>query len=596
MQTPLSGFDGFKELFNINKWQIPDTTVWSQNTPSGVALQSFVQSLGQTFQKAMTGLPIPTLTHLQQQYVCEASDLYISLLNKAIGKEGVESGNQTLWPTDNRFKSIDWQDRGFFELNAALYHLNAKFALRMADAIDLSPKEKTMFRYAIEQWVDAFAPSNFLATNPEAQKKLLQTSGQSFAEGLQNMIADLERGRISQTDEKAFEVGKNVATTAGAVVYENAFFQLIQYSPQTEKVGSKPILFVPPCINKYYILDLQPENSLIAYTVSQGHTVFLVSWVNPQASEHAQTTWDDYVEYGVLQAIDVVRDISKQNTINTLGFCIGGTLLVCALGVLAARQEKKVSSLTLLTCFIDFSDPGTLGVFVDEPQVRSREEIFSDGGVVSGKDLGSAFSSLRPNDLIWNYVVNNYLKGEKPPAFDLLYWNADSTNLPGKFFSWYMRNCYLENNLIKPNCVNILGKQLNLTQLDVPSFVFAAKEDHIVPWGSAYQTTHLLKGPVEFVLGASGHIAGVINPVSKNKRSYWVNHQTDHGQIDQGKAAKSQEQWLENATEKPGSWWSHWTGWLQAHQGELKDAKPNLGNTQYKPIEPAPGRYVMVKL
>jgi len=530
---------------------------WAGSTnPTTSALQSFIQSLGGTLQKAMSGFPIPALTQLQQEYVKDAADLYMKMLEQAgqagqavngaggaVGK-GPQSRSAPL-VKDKRFSSDAWQDRGFFEFNAALYSLNSRYAMKLAEAVELQPREKSLLRYTVQQMVDAMSPSNFLVTNPDAQKKLIESKGASLAEGLSNVMADMEKGRISQTDEQAFEVGKNVATTEGSVVYENRLFQLIQYKAKTDKVGSRPMLFVPPAINKFYILDLQPENSLVNYIVNQGHTLYLVSWCNPDES-HRDVTWDDYVGEGVLTAIDKVRELSGQETINTLGFCIGGTLLACALGVLAARNQKKVESVTLLACFVDFRDTGTLGVFVDETQVQSREAIFADGGIMPGKDLGSAFSSLRPNDLIWNYVVNNYLKGEKPPAFDLLYWNADYTNLPGRMFAWYLRNCYLENNLVKPGRVIVLGEKLDLRKVDVPSFVLATREDHIVPWVSAYQSTQVFKGPSQFLLGASGHIAGVVNPPAAKKRSYWK----------AGQQGSDPQAWLASATECPGSWWT----------------------------------------
>lgn len=558
---------------------------WAALNPTTSAFQSFVHALGTTMQKALTGLPIPALSQLQQEYVRDASALYLRLIEQTTGK--TEYGKTTapsILGKDKRFASEAWHDKGFFELNAALYSLNAQYAMRLTDAVELQPREKSLLRYSVQQLVDAMAPSNFLATNPDAQKKLIESRGASLAEGLNNVIADLERGRISQTDEQAFEVGKNVATTPGSVVFENDLFQLIQYKAKTPVVGARPMLFVPPAINKFYILDLQPENSLVNYVVEQGHTLYLVSWCNPE-EKHRDTTWDDYVEQGVLTAIDVVRELSGQDTINALGFCIGGTLLGCALAVLEARGLKKVESLTLLACFLDFYDTGTLGVFVDETQVKAREDVFANGGIMPGKDLGSAFSSLRPNDLIWNYVVNNYLKGEKPPAFDLLYWNADYTNLPGRMFTWYLRNCYLENNLIKPGHLTILGESLDLRTVKVPTFVLATREDHIVPWNSAYQSTQVLGGPCEFVLGASGHIAGVINPPAAKKRSYWTG----------GQQVSNAQDWLASAKEKPGSWWTHWSSWLSTHKGAERKAPARLGNARFKPIEPAPGRYVKVK-
>ncbi|MDO9286390.1 MAG: alpha/beta fold hydrolase, partial [Aquabacterium sp.] len=382
-----------------------------------------------------------------------------------------------------------------------------------------------------------------------------------------------------------------VATTEGAVVFENELFQLIEYKPTTTKVHELPMLFVPPCINKYYILDLQPDNSVIAYTVAQGHRVFVVSWRNPDASL-ADKTWDDYIEHGALRAIAEVQDITGAEKINTLGFCVGGTILSTALAVLAGRGETPAKSMTLLTTLLDFSDTGILDVFIDEAAVKLREmtigaEAPNGPGLLKGSELATTFSFLRPNDLVWNYVVGNYLKGEAPPPFDLLYWNGDSTNLPGPMFCWYLRNTYLTNALRQPNVLTVCGKPLDLTKIQTPTFIYGSREDHIVPWKAAYGSTGVLKGVKDktFVLGASGHIAGVINPASKNKRSHWVNSQLPANADD----------WFKTATEQPGSWWPVWSGWLAKHGGKLVPAPKAYGNRSHKVIEPAPGRYVKQK-
>ena len=322
---------------------------------------------------------------------------------------------------DRRFSDASWQ-AGPFAWGAALYSLNAEFLQKMADSVEGETKTRERLRFATQQWVDMMSPANFLLTNPEAQKKLLDTRGESLWTGIQNMLADLQKGKISQTDELAFEVGRNVATTSGSVVFQNALIQIIQYSPTTDRVGSRPLLMVPPCINKFYIMDLQPDNSLVAYAVSQGHTVFMVSWRNVQADQ-SRLGWDDYLEQGVIEAVRVVREISGQPTINLLGFCVGGTLVATAAAALAARGDRWIESLTLLTTLLDFSDPGVLGIFVDEAFVSYKEATIGSGGLMHGRELATTFNFLRPNDLVWNYVVSNYLKGEAPPAFDLLYWN-----------------------------------------------------------------------------------------------------------------------------------------------------------------------------
>jgi polyhydroxyalkanoate synthase subunit PhaC len=388
---------------------------------------------------------------------------------------------------------------------------------------------------------------------------------------------------VSMTDESLFEVGKNVATTEGKVVFENEFFQLLEYKPLTAKVYERPFLFIPPCINKFYILDLQPENSFIRYAVAQGHRTFVVSWRNPDESMR-NTTWDNYVEDVAIQAIKVVQEIGGSKQINALGFCVGGTILSNALAVLAARGEKPVASATLLTTLIDFTDTGILDVFIDEGFVKYREGQFAKGGLMKGKDMASTFSFLRPNDLVWNYVVGNYLKGETPPPFDLLYWNSDSTNLPGPMYAWYLRNTYLENNLIKPGKATVCGEKIDLRKVDMPIYIYGSREDHIVPIGGAYASTHVFPGKKRFVMGASGHIAGVINPPAAKKRCYWTGSDT--------KFPKDAEQWIASSKEHPGSWWTDWSAWLKTHAGKQIAAPKTYGKGKHKAIEAAPGRYV----
>ncbi|NMM28143.1 MAG: class I poly(R)-hydroxyalkanoic acid synthase [Glaciimonas sp.] len=519
-----------------------------------------------------------TVTRLQNEYIQQLAVLWQNFL--------VSKGVTVL--TDRRFSSDAWQSNTFSSFNAAVYLLNARFLMSLAEAVEATPRIKQKIAFAVQQMVDAMSPANFLATNPEAQQKILDTKGESLAKGLALMLADMQKGRISQTDESVFEVGKNVATSEGAVVFENALFQLIQYKPLTKTVFEKPLLIVPPCINKFYILDLQPENSLVRYAVEQGHTVFLVSWRNPDDSM-TDVTWDSYIEDVAIKAIHVVQKLSGQDRINALGFCVGGTIVSTALAVLYARGEEPIASLTLLTTLLDFTDTGVLDIFIDETQVKMREQEIGKGGLLPGRDLASTFSSLRANDLVWNYVQSNYLKGETPPPFDLLYWNADSTNLPGPMFCWYLRNTYLENSLKVPGKLTVAGEQIDLGAIDAPVFIFGSREDHIVPWGSAYASTAILNPEQpdqnRFVLGASGHIAGVINPPAKNKRSYWTNDAL----------SQNSEAWLETATEHPGSWWPEWSAFLVEHAGKQMKAPSKLGNAAFKPIEDAPGRYVKVR-
>jgi polyhydroxyalkanoate synthase len=487
---------------------------------------------------------------------------------------------------DKRFAAQAWNNNPLAAFSASTYLLNARTLMGLADAVDGDAKTRARIRFAVEQWMAASAPSNFLAFNADAQQKAIETQGESIAKGLQNMLHDLQQGHVSMTDERLFEVGKNVATTEGAVVFENELFQLIEYKPLTAKVFEKPFLLIPPCINKFYILDLQPANSLIRYAVAQGHRTFVVSWRNPDASL-AKKTWDNYVEDAAIKAISVTQEITGAETINALGFCVGGTILGTALAVLAARGEKPVASATFLTALLDFTDTGILDVFIDEAFVKYREQEMGKGGLLKGQDLASTFSFLRPNDLVWNYVVGNYLKGETPPPFDLLYWNSDATNLPGPFYAWYLRNTYLENKLCKPGKATVCGQKIDFRKLDLPVYIYGSREDHIVPIGGAYASTQHLPGKKRFVMGASGHIAGVINPPAANKRSHWVR--------EDGKFPALQADWLAGATEHAGSWWSDWAAWLKSQAGKQIPAPKTYGRGKYKVIEPAPGRYVKAK-
>ncbi|WPH16221.1 class I poly(R)-hydroxyalkanoic acid synthase [Variovorax paradoxus] len=514
------------------------------------------------------------LQSIQQQYMAEATELW---------RRGLEAKPEG----DKRFAGEAWGSNPLAAFSAAVYLLNGRTLLSMAEAIDADEKTKARMRFAVEQWMAAASPSNSLAFNAEAQKKAIDTQGESIAKGIQNLLHDVKQGHLSMTDESAFEVGRNVATTEGAVVFENEFFQLLEYKPLTAKVYERPFLLVPPCINKFYILDLQPENSLIRYANEQGHRVFVVSWRNPDESL-ANATWDDYIENAAIKAIHLVQEISGSKQINALGFCVGGTILSTALAVLAARGEKPAASVTLLTTFLDFSDTGILDIFVDEAMVAYREMQLGKGGLLPGMDLASTFSFLRPNDLVWNYVVGNYLKGETPPPFDLLYWNSDATNLPGPFYTWYLRNTYHENKLAKPNALTVCGEKIDLGKIDIPAYIYGSREDHIVPIGGAYASTQLLPGKKRFVMGASGHIAGVINPPAKKKRSHWIR--------EDGKFPKTQAEWLAGATEHPGSWWTDWAQWLKGHAGKQVPAPKAYGNGKaYKAIEPAPGRYVKAR-
>jgi polyhydroxyalkanoate synthase len=536
--------------------------------------------------RSMSGLSLPAapLTELQADYLRNATALW----NQTVGQTAKNDQAKAALK-DRRFAHDAWTANPSSAFLAQMYLLNARTLMEMAEKVEGDAKTKARLRFAVQQWIDAASPSNYLATNPEALKLALDTKGESLGKGLQQLWGDVQKGHVSQTDESVFEVGRNVATTEGAVVFENELFQLIEYKPLTAKVYERPMLFVPPCINKYYILDLQPENSVIRYTVEQGHHLFVVSWRNPDESMKAKT-WDDYIEDGAIKAIDVVQQISGAKTINTLGFCVGGTILATALAVLAARGEQPAQSVTLLTTLLDFKDTGILDIFVDEASVQVREMTIGEKaptgpGMLKGKELATTFSFLRPNDLVWNYVVGNYLKGEAPPPFDLLYWNGDSTNLPGPMYCWYLRHTYLQNELIQPGKLTVCGEKVDLGAIKAPIYVYGSREDHIVPWMAAYRSTPLFKGKVRFVLGASGHIAGVINPPAAKKRSHWTNN----------KLPADAQTWFNTATEHAGSWWPDWSNWLGPQGGKQVPAPKGYGTRQFKAIEPAPGRYVKAK-
>jgi polyhydroxyalkanoate synthase len=530
------------------------------------------------------------LVELQQEYLARLQSLWSDFF------EHPERAAEPI--ADPRFADPAWQENPLSAFMARAYLLNAETLAKMAAAVDAEPKVKARLCFSLAQWLDAASPSNFLAFNPKAQKRVVETRGESLGAGLQNLLEDVAKGRISQVDESAFEVGRNVATTEGAVVFENALMQLIQYRATTPTVRARPFLIVPPCINKYYILDLQPHNSFIRYCVERGNTVFVVSWRNPQR-ELAQARWDDYLELGPIAAIDAVRRIGGGAQLNALGFCVGGTLLATALAVMRARGEDPVASLTLLTSLLDFTDPGILDIFIDEAHVQMREATLGKGGLMAGRELAGTFSSLRANDLVWNYVVSNYLEGQRPPAFDLLYWNSDSTNLPGPMYAWYLRNTYLENNLRVPGRLRCCGQPVDLGRIGVPTYVFGAREDHIVPWRGAYASalalTGVPRGALRFVLGASGHIAGTINPAEKNRRSYWtldVPPAPDPERADAAAPVPTADQWLARATEHPGSWWRDWDRWLEDFGGGTRAAPASCGSDEFPVIEPAPGRYV----
>ena len=490
--------------------------------------------------------------------------------------------------SDRRFKHGSWDEELVFDYIKQSYLLTSNWVQSLVHNVEgLDPKEKQKVEFYTRQFLSAMAPSNFAFSNPAVLEKTLETGGENLLGGLEHMLEDLEKGsgrlKISMTDEQAFEVGRNVATTPGKVIFQNDLMQLIQYSPSTEKVHKRPLLFVPPWINKFYVLDLQPKNSLIKWAVDQGHTLFVISWVNPHQGM-ADKDFEDYMKEGPLTAFDVIKEATGEEELNILGFCIGGILMVATLAYLNAIGDNRVHSATFLATMVDLTEVGEVSVFIDDKQLAQMEQHVAEKGYLEGYHLADMFNMMRENDLIWSFVVNNYLLGRDPLPFDLLYWNSDSTRLPAKMLVTYLRKFYQENGLVKPGYLTLNGVQIDITKIKTPSYFLATKEDHIAPWISSYPATQHFAGPVKFVLGASGHIAGVINPPAANKYCYWTN----------SKSPASPEAWLEGATRHDGSWWTDWTKWL-ARKGGAKVPAREPGGGKLKPIEDAPGSYVKVR-
>ena len=488
---------------------------------------------------------------------------------------------------DKRFSAPDWEQNPFYETLKESYLLASEYLLKEAEETDgEDTAEQRRLKFHLKQFVDAMAPVNYLLTNPAALKRAFETGGASLAEGTRNLLADLQEGRMSMTDANAFKPGENLAITPGKIVYRNELIELIQYEPTTEQVYETPVMFIPPWINRYYILDLQPKNSFVKYLVDQGFTVFMVSWKNPDASME-DTQFEDYMTKGPLAAAEAVRDITGSEKVNPVGYCVGGTLLAVALAWLAAGDdENPFGSPTFMVALQDFSEVGETEVFIDEPQIEFMEQQMMERGYLDNRKMANMFNLLRSNDLIWSVVVNNYLLGQKPPAFDLLYWNADGTRMARDSHSFYLRNTYLENNLVKPGKVGIKGRKIDLGKIEGDIYAVGAERDHIVPWYSAWKISRLTSGNVRFALANSGHIAGMINPPSKGKGRYWA--------TENGGAFDTAEAWCEKAKEHEGSWWEDWTKWLEDRSGK-KVKPPEMGSENYPPIVDAPGSYVLEK-
>ncbi len=489
-------------------------------------------------------------------------------------------------PADKRFAAPEWHSNPAYRTLKEAYLLASDWLLRQASsaADGMDEAERRRLAFHLRQFVEAMSPTLLLASNPAALRRAIETGGASLADGARNLLADLKAGRLSMVDVAAFAPGRNLALTPGKVIHRNRLMELIQYSPTTETVHQKPLLILPPWINKYYILDLQPKNSLVRHLVAQGFTVFVVSWKNPNASME-ETSFEDYMDLGPLKASEVIRDITGSRTLNVMGYCIGGTLLAMTLAWLAARQDRRFSSATFMVSLQDFSRVGDTAVFLDEPAIDLIEQQMMERGYLDSREMSNMFNLLRPTDLIWSNVVNNYLLGEKPPAFDLLYWNSDGTRMARAAHSWYLRNTYAENNLIVPGKVRLKEEALDLGRITLDIYAVGAEKDHIVPWDAAWRITQLAGGKVRYVLASSGHIAGIINPPG-GKGNYWTNEADP--------PPSTAEEWRRTATRHDGSWWTDWTAWLATRSGKLAQP-PSMGSANHPPIGDAPGQYVLEK-
>lgn len=492
---------------------------------------------------------------------------------------------------DYRFRDAAWSENDVFDYIKQSYLLAARWIQTTVNEVEgLDDKTAKKVDFYTRQFVNALAPTNFLLTNPEVLRETVETKGENLLNGLKNLLEDLEAGegklKIKMVESDAFEVGKDIAVTPGKVVYQNDLLQLLQFEPTTKKVFKTPLLIIPPWINKYYILDLREKNSFIKWAVSQGITVFCVSWVNPDG-KLAKKSFEDYMLEGPLECLAAIEKATGESDINVIGYCLGGTLLAATLAHMAARKKnpQKVKAATFFTSMVDFAEAGELAVFIDEEQLAMLEDRMNKQGFLDGSEMATTFNMLRANDLIWSFVINNYLKGKDPFPFDLLYWNSDSTRMPAAMHSFYLRKMYHENKLVEPGGLKLAGTKIDLRKIKTPTFILSTREDHIAPWKSTYAATQLYKGPITFCLAASGHIAGVVNPPAGNKYGFWINDELP----------ASPDDWLAGATEHFGSWWPTWAEWYAKHGGKKVDAR-KPGDGKLKVIEDGPGSYVKVKI
>ncbi|MDA5093092.1 alpha/beta fold hydrolase [Aliiroseovarius sp. KMU-50] len=532
------------------------------------ALEALYQQNGETF------------ANWSKSWLKYQSDMAESWSNSLQPDQDIEASR------DHRFKGDAWNE-GIYPFLRQSYELTTKAMVEMADGAGLPEEMQEKLSFYTRVATDNMAPSNFLMSNPEALQLAQESGGQSLKDGFQNLMDDLQKGYISTTDETAFEVGKNIGSTSGSVIFRNDIIELIQYDPTTPQIRKNPVLIVPPCVNKFYIFDLNEKKSMVRYLLEQGQSVFMISWRNP-SKEMGDRSWDDYVGDGIFEALRVSSEISKSDNVDMLGWCNGGTMLIAALAVLPEDLKAKLGTATFLSSLIDFSDPGQIGVFIDEAQNEVYKQRLSNEKIAPGRDIANAMAMLHVNESIWGFVVSNYLMGKSPAPFDVLYWNADTSNLPGNWYRFFIEEMYLKNKLREPGALTLCGRPVDTRNIDVPCYFLAADGDHIVPWTASYTATDLVSGPTEFILTTGGHVSGtVINHPAKTRRKFWAD----------GDTAEEAAGWQESASLTDGSWWPHWLNWIEDHNPSTKVKAPvKRGNKNHKPIAPAPGTYVLEKV
>ena len=564
---------------------------WLKRQAAGETADSSADamSIGRAFMEMTTKLMADPAALLKAQigFWQDTMTLWQNTTRRMMGIAAPQAADAS--GADRRFKDEAWKENEVFDFIKQSYLLSARYVQSTVSEVEgLDPKTAQKVDFYTRQFIDAMSPTNFVMTNPEVLRKTAETGGENLLKGLNNLLGDLERGKgqlkIKMTDTEAFSVGGNIGVSPGKVVFQNDLMQLIQYDPTTEKVLKRPLLIGPPWINKFYILDLRPRNSFVRWATSQGHTVFVISWVNPD-EKLAEKNFEDYMHQGYLAALDAIEAATGEKEVNAIGYCLGGTLLASTLAYMAEKGDDRIKTATFFVTMMDFAEAGELGVFIDEEQLSALEEKMNKRGYLDGSEMSATFNMLRANDLIWSFVVNNYLLGNDPFPFDLLYWNADSTRMPAKMHSFYLRNMYQANLLREPGGITLSGVPIDLGKVKTPAYFLSTREDHIAPWKSTYRGTQLLGGKQRFVLAASGHIAGVVNPPEGGKYNHWINEALP----------ADPDAWLAGATELAGSWWPDWHRWILAH-GKAQIAARKPGDGKLTVLEDAPGSYVKVRL